>query len=182
MTRHLHAVGRGTPAPYTAAVSPTPGVRRLVGGTGRLILKELSAFGVVGVVCFLLDIALFQLLYDVLGIGAVTSKFVSTVLSMTVAYFAHRHWSFSHRARTDPRREYLLFALINGSTLLLGMAVVAIVRYPMGLDGALQLQVANIGSIVLSTALRYLAYRRWVFPAHKEPVGEPEAGDARMVA
>jgi putative flippase GtrA len=164
------------------AAAATTGVRRLVGTTGRLILKELSAFGIVGIACFLLDIALFQLLYDVLGVGAVTSKFVATVLSMTAAYFAHRHWSFSHRARTDPRREYLLFAGINSSTLLLGLAVVAFVRYPLGIEGALQLQLVNIGSIVLSTALRYLAYRQWVFPAHQEPVGEPEADDARLVA
>ena len=182
MTGHLRAIRNGGVPTYTAEVTASTGVRRWVGSTGRLIIKELSAFGIVGVVCFLLEIALFQLLYDVVGVGAVTSKFVSTVVAMTVAYFGHRHWSFSHRARTDPRREYVLFALINGGTLLLGMVVVAIVRYPLGLDHPLQLQAANVASIVLSTALRYLAYRRWVFPAHREPVGEPEADDARMVA
>jgi putative flippase GtrA len=175
---HLRAV---TPTAATAPAAPT-GIGRLIGTTGRLVLKELSAFGIVGIACFLLDIALFQLLYDVLGVGAVTSKFVATVLSMTAAYFAHRHWSFAHRARTDPRREYLLFAVINGSTLLLGMAVVAVVRYPLGVESTLGLQLANIAAIVLSTALRYLAYRQWVFPAHQEPVDEPEDDDARLVA
>ena len=65
-----------------------------------------------------------------------TAKLLSTLISMTLAYFAHRYWSFSHRARTGVRREYVLFTLINGGALLLGMAVVAVVRYPLGQDSA----------------------------------------------
>ena len=83
---------------------------------------------------------------------------------MTIAYVAHRHWSFRHRARTGVRREYTMFALINAATLLLGLAVVGVVRYPLGQDSPWILQVANIASIGLGTAIRFLAYRRWVFP------------------
>jgi len=153
--------------------------------TWRVLLKEVSAFGVVGIGCFLLDVALFQLCYAVLETGAVTAKLLSTLISMTVAYFAHRYWSFSHRARTTVRREYLLFTLINGAALLLGMAVVAVVRYPLGQDSAVVLQTANITAIVLSTVLRYLAYRRWVFPAHvtaDEPGPVEVPASARIVA
>ena len=157
-------------------------LRQRVGQSGRLLIKELGAFGVVGAFAFLLDIAAFQLLYANLGVGAVTSKFSATVLSMTVAYIGHRYWSFAHRARTGVRREYLLFVMINGSTLLVGMAIVAVVRYPLGQDDALILQAANIASIVLITALRYVAYRRWVVPAHAEPATEPSAPASRMVA
>ncbi|MBB3678218.1 GtrA family protein [Modestobacter versicolor] len=132
----------------------------------RLLLKELSAFGVVGVACFFLDVGLFQLLYAHMGTGAVTAKLLSTLVSMTVAYVGHRYWSFSHRARTGVRREYVMFAVINGVTLVLGLGIVALVRYPLGQDGALVLQAANLGSIVLGTLIRYFAYRRWVFPAH----------------
>lgn len=139
--------------------------------TWRTLLKELSAFGVVGAVCFVLDLALFQLLYAHVGVGAVTSKLISTVISMTVAYLGHRYWSFSHRARTGVRREYLLFVVINGVTLLLGLAIVAFVRYPLGQESALVLQIANVLSTVLGTLIRYLSYRRWVFPAHDRAVG-----------
>ncbi|MGZ4508929.1 MAG: GtrA family protein [Blastococcus sp.] len=134
--------------------------------TWRLLLKELSAFGIVGAFCFALDVGLFQLLYGVVGTGAVLAKLVSTLVSTTVAYFAHRYWSFSHRARTGLRREYLLFALVNGLTLLLGLGIVAFVRYPLGQEGALVLQAANVISIGLGTVIRYLCYRQWVFPAH----------------
>ena len=173
---------RAAPAgPYTR---PVPLASRLW-TRWREALREASAFGVVGVICFLVDVGTFQLLYAHLGVGAVTAKVVATLVGMTLAYFGHRHWSFSHRARTGLRREYLLFAVINGGTLLLGAAIVAFVRYPLGQDDAVVLQVANIGSIVVSTVVRYLAYRRWVFPAHESTAADEDAtleADARTVA
>lgn len=141
-----------------------------VRSTSRMLLKELGAFGVVGAVCFVLQIGCFQLLYAHLGVGAVSSNLIATVVSMTAAYIGHRYWSFAHRTRSSVRREYVLFAAINGVTLLLGLAVVAFVRYPLGQDSALVLQIANISSIVLGTVIRYLGYRRWVFTAPEVPV------------
>ena len=156
------------PAPYSRGVR-FAGVTARLDTTWRLLVKELSAFGLVGSACFLLDVGLFQLLYAHVGLGAVTAKLLSTLVSMTVAYVAHRYWSFSHRARTGLRREYLVFTLVNGATLLLSLAVVAFVRYPLGQDGPLVLQLANIGSIALGTVIRFLSYRRWVFVAADHP-------------
>jgi putative flippase GtrA len=137
--------------------------------TWRRLARELSAFGIVGAACFLLDVALFQLLYATVGADAVTAKLVATVVSMSVAYVGHRYWSFSARARTGVRREYVRFALINGLTLVLGLAIVGFVRHPLQQDSALVLQLANIFSIAIGTVVRYLSYRRWVFPAHRVP-------------
>jgi putative flippase GtrA len=135
--------------------------------TWRLLAKELGAFGIVGAACFLLDVALFHVLYAVGGVDAVLAKLLATLVSMTVAYVGHRYWSFSHRARTGVRREYLLFAVVNGITLCMGLAIVAFVRYPLGQESALVLQLANIASIGLGTVVRYLSYRTWVFPARR---------------
>jgi hypothetical protein len=35
------------------------------------------------------------------------------------------------------------------------------------------LQVANVCSIALGTVLRFLSYRRWVFPAPGDPAAAP---------
>jgi putative flippase GtrA len=137
--------------------------------TWHRLARELSAFGIVGAACFLLDVGLFQLLYTSAGLDAVTAKLVATLVSMTVAYAGHRYWSFSARARTGVRREYVRFALINAVTLLMGLAIVGFVRHGLEQDSALVLQVANIASIVIGTVVRYLSYRRWVFPAHRVP-------------
>jgi putative flippase GtrA len=148
---------------------PFAALTRRLSGTWRLLVKELSAFGVVGTICFIIDIGLFQLFYDVVELGAVVAKLLASCVSITVAYIGHRYWSFSHRARTGVRREYLIFTVINVVTLGLGLAVVAFVRYPLGQESALILQLANIGSIAAGTVIRFLAYRRWVFPAHDSP-------------
>ncbi|MQA33294.1 GtrA family protein [Modestobacter roseus] len=139
------------------------------------MVKELGAFGVVGAACFVLDVGLFQLLYTQTALDAVAAKLASTLVAMTVAYVAHRHWSFAHRAHTGVRREYLLFAVVNGATLVLGLLVVAVVRHVLHQDDPLVLQAANVASIGLGTLLRFLGYRRWVFPAEPTGVPAPEA-------
>ena len=150
----------------------TESIRSLVGAYRHLV-KELGAFSAVGLVCFAIDVGLFQLLYAGAGLGAVTSKFVATAVSMTAAYAGHRYWSFAHRARPGLRQEYVRFAAINGATLLMGLGIVAFVRYGLDQESALVLQVANVGSIALGTVVRYLSYRRWVFPSH-DTVAERE--------
>jgi putative flippase GtrA len=151
-------------------------------GTWRLIAKELGAFGIVGAVCFLLDVGLFQVLYTVAGLDAVISKLLATLVSMTAAYVGHRYWSFSHRARTGLRREYLLFAAVNGVTLCVGLAIVAFVRHPLGQESALVLQAANIASICLGTVVRYLSYRTWVFPPRQTEAAPSPATSAAAAA
>lgn len=151
----------------------TEAIRRRLGGSWQLLVRELGAFGVVGGVAFVIDVSLFQLFYAHLGTGAVTAKLLATLASMTVAYVGHRYWSFSHRSRDGVRREYLFFVLVNGMALLVGLGVVAFVRYPLGQESALVLQLANLVSIAVGTVIRYLLYRRWVFNA---PRADPAAG------
>jgi putative flippase GtrA len=142
-----------------------------------VLVKELSAFGVVGAVSFVIDLSVFQFLITQTEVGAVTSKLLAAIVSTTTAFLGHRFWSFSHRTHTRLHRDYVRFALVNGGTLVLSLAIVALVRYPLGQEGALALQAANVFSIGIGTAIRFLAYRSWVFPARIE---EPEA--ARLVA
>lgn len=145
-------------------------------------VRELSVFGVVGAVCFVLDVAVFQFLYVYVGVDAVVTKFLATTVSMTAAFVGHRFWSFSRRARTGLRREYLRFAAINGATLLLGLAIVGFVRYPLGQESVLALQAANVLSICVGTVVRFLAYSQWVFPTAFPPaagaaaVSQPDPG------
>jgi putative flippase GtrA len=153
-------------------------------GSGRTpLLRELGAFGTVGAACFVLDVGLFQVLYAVAGLDAVAAKLVATLVSMTAAYLGHRFWSFAHRSSTSGYRgQYLRFAVVNGGTLLLGLAVVAVVRHPLGQTGTLVLQAANVGSIALGTVIRYLTYRVWVFPAAGPTPAEGDPQDVRLPA
>jgi putative flippase GtrA len=155
-----------------AAADPVPGR----GNRGpRALVRELGAFGVVGATAFLVDVGLFQVLYAVVGVDAVTTKLLATLVSMTVAFVGHRFWSFAHRARTGLRREYVRFAGINCLTLLLGLAIVWFVRYPLGQESVLVLQAANVLAICVGTVVRFLAYSQWVFPTEFSPEAETAA-------
>jgi putative flippase GtrA len=149
------------PSPFDLAAR----VRR----SWRTLLKELGAFGLVGGVCTVIDLGVFQLFYAHVGASPVVAKLLSTCVATTVAYFAQRHWAFGHRARTGVRREYTIFFLVNGVTLLLGLLIVALVHDAFGQRDALVLQLANIGSIALGTVIRYACYRQWVFVAESSP-------------
>jgi putative flippase GtrA len=138
-----------------------------MGVTPRQLLKELAAFGVVGGLAFLVDVGLFQWLYSA-GLGAVTAKAISTLVSMTAAYIGNRYWSFAHRSTTSVRREFALFVVINGFTGLLNLGIIAFVRYALHQDSTTILQAANVFGIGLGTVIRYGSYRKWVFPAEFE--------------
>lgn len=141
------------------------GITATLRDTWRVLLKELSAFGVVGAINFALDITIFQLMYAVVGADALVSKIVSTSITTTTAYFMHRHWSFSHRARTGLRREYPIFFAVNAVTLVMSLAILWIVQYRLGQTDTLILQLTNVATIALGTVIRFTAYKRWVFPS-----------------
>lgn len=128
-----------------------------------MLVKEVSAFLVVGGVNFGIDLLIYQLTYAQLHQGALVSKVVSTGVTSTLAYFLHRHWSFSHRARTGLQREFVLFVLLSVLSLALGLAIIGTVRYGFDRTDVASLQAANIVSILVGAAFRFWAYKRWVF-------------------
>jgi putative flippase GtrA len=143
-----------------------------------VLMKELSAFGVVGGASFVVDLAVFQFLITQTEVGAVTAKLLAATVSTSTAFLGHRFWSFSHRSHSRLHRDYVRFAVVNGATLLLSLLIVALVRYPLGQQGALALQAANVVSIAAGTAIRFLVYRAWVFPARLDggSAGMPAVG------
>jgi putative flippase GtrA len=134
-------------------------------GRWRRLLRELSGFGLVGGTCLLLDLALFALLYAQAGVEAVPAKALTVLVTTGVAFAGHRVVTYGDRPRGRPARGALVFATVNGATLLLGLAVLGFVRHGLGQTDALVLQAANVASIAVGTLVRLVVYRRWVFPA-----------------
>jgi putative flippase GtrA len=150
---------------YTPPVTFVPGLLARISTPWHILRKELSAFGVVGVINLFVDIGLFNQLHFGFGIGPLTSKVISTTVATTCAYFMNRYWSFSHRARTGLAREYTLFFMLNGVALLMGLLVLGTTRYGLGLTGKLSINAAILVGIGIGTVFRFWSYKRWVFPA-----------------
>ncbi len=130
----------------------------------RTLLREVVAFGLVGGFNFALDLGVYQFSYDVVGLGALVSKVISTLVATCSAFFMHKHWSFAHRKGLErPHQEYLMFFVLSVVSLGLGLGLIGFAHYVLQIDGVVGLQVANVASIVLGTLFRFFAYRRWVF-------------------
>lgn len=129
----------------------------------RILLKELSAFGVIGVLNVFVDTGLFNACHFALGLGPTTSNGISTGVATTVSYFANRHWSFSHRARTGLRREYLLFFLLNGIALGMSLACIDVTYYLLSYTSPVALNTAKFIGLGFGTVFRFWSYKRWVF-------------------
>src|SRR3954453_1428560 len=148
------------------------GLRDYIRGSWRILLKELSAFGLVGAVAFVIDVGLFAALAS---FGALKAKAVSMVASTTVAYVGNRYLSFSHRARSSIGRETSFFFGINLITLIFSELTIALFVYGFGYGHtSTTVFVVNIATIGLGTVFRFWAYKRFVF-LNPDKVHSPDA-------
>jgi putative flippase GtrA len=138
-----------------------PDLRDYLRTSWRILLKEVTAFGLIGGVAFVIDIGLFTWLAPH---GALKAKAISTVVSTTFAYFGNRYLSFSHRARTGIGRETGFFFGINLITLIVSELILALFVYPLHYPhGSRTVFVVNLVTIGLGTIFRFWAYKRFVF-------------------
>jgi putative flippase GtrA len=136
-------------------------LREQLRGSWRILLKEISAFGLVGAIALVIDVSIFAWLQPH---GALKAKFVSTTVSTTFAYFGNRHLSFSHRARTSIGRETSFFFGINLITLIFSELVIAFFVYVLDYGHASGMVfVVNLGTIGMGTLFRFWGYKRFVF-------------------
>ncbi len=133
------------------------------------LVKELSAFGAIGIIAFAIDLGLFAVLSDH---GAIKAKIISATVSTTFAYFGNRYLSFSHRARTTIGRETMSFFGINLVTLIFSELALALFHYGFGFGhSSVGLLIVNLATIALGTVFRFWAYKKFVF-LHPDRVHE----------
>ena len=143
----------------------------------HVVVREMAKFGIVGAICFVVDVAVFTAARAVLDDKPITAGIISTLVAATLSYFLNRNWSFRHRQRSGVRREYTLFLLLNGGGMAISLSCLAISHYVLGFESVLADNIAKNGvGLVLGTVFRFLAYRRWVFLAPEPALGHAVAG------
>jgi putative flippase GtrA len=136
----------------------------------QVLVHEIAKFGVVGAVCYGIDAGLFNIAHFGWGLGPLTAKTLSTVVAATVNYFANRHWSFAHRARSGVRREYTLFILLNFIGLAIALAFLWFGHYVLHQDSPLATNIwGNVIGTGAATFFRFWAYKKFVFLAPDNP-------------
>ena len=144
----------------------------------RVIVAEFAKFGVVGAVCTVIDIGLFNVLHFAAGVDPLLAKSMSVAVAATVSYLGNRHWSFRARGGKGFGREYPVFFLLNAIGLAFALGCLAVTKYGLGLTGPLALNLAGNGvGMAGATLFRFWSYRRWVFPAVIDSAMEPADED-----
>jgi putative flippase GtrA len=168
------------------------GAWRRVRAAVDVVYREVAKFGAVGALAYVTDVYV----YNVLRTGwwplddaplahkPLACKVVSVTVATVVAWLGNRYWTFRHRRRSAPRREFVLFAMMNVGGLVIALACLAVSHYALGFTSALADNIAgNVIGIGLGTIFRFWTYRSLVFTelrdpqAHGRPV-EPEPVDA----
>ena len=131
---------------------------------------ELGKFGVIGLVAYIIDLTIFNVLRFSGGEGPLydkplTAKVISVLAATTFAYFGNRHWTFKDRSRSSFRREYTLFFVFNAVGMVMSLSCLWVSHYLLGFESALADNIsANVVGLVLGTVFRFWGYHNWVFP------------------
>ena len=149
--------------------------------TLRLLFHEVAKFGTVGLVNFILDVALFNILrLEVLPHKPLTCKAISFAVAATSSYFMNRHWTWSHRARTGLARELPLFVVLSTVGLFIAEGCLAVSHYVFGFESVLADNIAANGfGLVLGMFWRFWSFKRWVF-LPDDPARDEEAAEATV--
>lgn len=162
--------GRYAPG-YMTATSRLVSLRTHVRSSWRILLKEVTAFGLVGLLALVIDLGLYNALSEH---GWLKAKCVSTIVATVFAYFGNRYLSFSHRARTSIGRETTFFFAINMVVLAASELVLGLFAYPLDQrDDHVVMNIVNLATIGLGTVFRFWAYKRFVF-LHPDKVHAPD--------
>ena len=144
------------------------------------VWREAGKFGLVGLFNFVVDAGLFNLLrHTTFENKPLTAKVVSTTVAVISSYFMNRHWTWKDRTRSGLRRELPLFVVLSAIALGISLACLGVSHYVLGYRGALADNIAANGfGLVLGTAFRFWAFKKWVFlatPAGSEPTALEDA-------
>lgn len=134
------------------------------------VFQEVGKFGVVGAICYIIDVSVFWACREAAHMGWFPALVISTVVAATCAFAGNRFWTWRDRQRTALHREYGLYFGFNLVGLVIGAAVLLISHDLLGtVWPALQTTLADtisgkVVGVALASIFRFWAYRRYVFP------------------
>lgn len=128
-------------------------------------LVELTQFGTVGALAWVVDLAVFNLVRAALPLQFVLAAKVAAVLvAACFSWLLNRLWTFRSRATDRPGRELLIFLVVNALGLTPPLLCLWVSHYLLGWTSVWADNIsANVVGLALGTVLRYFGYRYLVF-------------------
>ena len=89
----------------------------------KRLLEQITKFGVVGVIAFVIDYGLMVLLTEFFSVDYLISATISFTVSVTFNYFASMRYVFTHKEGMSRRREFLIFVVLSAIGLVMNDAI-----------------------------------------------------------
>lgn len=150
----------------------------------RLLLSQLARFGVVGLIGFVIDVGVFNVLRATvlepsnIHEGPFIAKVISTCLAIAANYVGNRYWTFGATKRDQVVREGVEFVIVSLGGMLITLACLFISHYLLGFTSVLADNISgNVIGLGLGTIFRFAFYRSWVFhPSRSMPLRPTDGG------
>ncbi len=150
----------------------------------RLLMSQLARFGVVGIIGFVIDVGVFNLLRATvlepsnIHEGPFIAKVISTCLAIAANYVGNRYWTFGATKRDQVVREGVEFVIVSLGGMLITLACLWISHYALGFTSVLADNISgNVIGLGLGTVFRFAFYRSWVFhPSRSMPLRPADDG------
>lgn len=133
------------------------------------LAKDAANFSAVGILCYVLDVTIFNVLRvvspSIFG-GPLVAKTAGVLVATIAAWLGSRYWTFRRNKRRNVGAEFVEFILVAVAGYLVNLAILWFSHYTLGFHSLLADNISgNIIGALLGTSLRFLLYRHWVYRA-----------------
>ncbi|WP_353828578.1 GtrA family protein [Agromyces sp. SYSU T0242] len=149
-------------------------VRELAARAWHGFLAYLVKFGVVGLIGYAIDVALFNALRvglfgeDTWAQTAIGAKVVSTSVAIVFNWIGNRYWTFRSHRRRRVLREFAEYVAVSLGGMAISLLCLWVSHYVLGFTSLLADNISsNVIGLGLGTAFRFLLYRYWVYGHHR---------------
>ncbi|MBB5642178.1 GtrA family protein [Cryobacterium roopkundense] len=147
------------------------------------LASQVGKFGAVGLVGFVVDVAVFTLLRTTvftpenMHAGPIYAKIISTTLAIAANWVGNRFWTFGEHRQSRALREGLEFLAVSLVGMGIGLACLWVSHYVLGYTSVLADNISsNVIGLALGSVFRFVLYRYWVFsPSRRGAAATVEA-------
>jgi putative flippase GtrA len=149
-------------------------LRRTLSGLWTRVLGYVVKFGVVGLIGFVIDVGIFNLLR--LGFAGeghffqspIGAKIASVSVAILFNWIGNRYWTFRANRRRNFVLEFLEYVAVSIGGLVIGLACLWVSHYVLGFTSLLADNISsNVVGLGLGTIFRFALYRYWVYGSHR---------------
>ena len=131
------------------------------------LFGQIVRFAVVGVVNTVVDFAILNLLYHVVGWPLLVSNTISVSVAIVNSFLWNRYWTFSARRSGDWHQQALAFLLVSLTGLLINDAGIWVLHATWGGTSVLDVNLQKAGASIISLVWNFVGYRLLAFRGPK---------------